>query len=135
MAGTFELVSPLRECVTMKVTIPTGGVDEGEVLNVGEVWGFVFATADPSGVNNSIPATEQYTLIVRAPRVNVNKDSSSVTQGNEAFWNSTDGNVSDTAATTEIEIGYFLEGAAGGVSDVDIFFDGSRDINAQEAQL
>lgn len=119
MAGIFELQDSLDQAKTMSVTVPTGGVTEGEVLTAGSVLGFVLATRIEASANTI--ESDSYTLIFQARKVSVNIASEAVTQGNSAYW---DGTKVTEASTGNTLIGYFLEDAAATATSVTIDFDG-----------
>ena len=125
MAGSFELSTDLVHARTMAIAIPTGGVDEGEVLQINSgIYVFVLATADPSSTDiHRIPSTETYTGIVQCDQCTANHTTGATAdQGTAAYW---DGAGVTNASTGNTLIGYFLEDVASADTTCEIFFDGS----------
>ena len=125
MAGTFELSTDLDHAVVVPVNIPTGGVTEGEVLAWGAdgLYGFVMATAALTTQINTLPSTEQYSLVIQADQVTANKDSASIDQGSLVYWTGTA--ISETQSTGAVLVGYCLKAAAAAATTVEIYWNGA----------
>lgn len=122
MAGSFELSDSLDQARTLSVSVPTGGVTEGEVIQTSDVLTFVLATVEfPSTATNNLDQDE-YTAVVQARKVTANKDSNAISQGASVFW---DGTNATASSTGNDRIGYALEAALASDSTVEIYFDGN----------
>ena len=119
MAGTFELYDSRINASTMDVALSVD-VTEGEVLTVGSVIGFVFATM-ATATSNTLEA-DQYTLVYKANKVQANKDDEAITQGALVYWDGTYVSASSTAGDL---IGICIEAATAADTTVMIDFDGT----------
>ena len=128
MAGTFELSDDRRNAKSLSVDLPTGGVTEGEVLQLNSgVFGFVLATVDETttAAGESRLDIDRYTLITRAEQVTVNKDGNAILQGDPVYWSGTEVQAAVVASGL---IGYANEDAGAGDATVSIDFDGGLNL-------
>jgi hypothetical protein len=127
MAGVY-----LRDtnAVTESVIIdtPTGGVEKGDVRQVGDqaLYGFCFTKASLDTEDTANYAT-QVTVITKARQTLVSKGSIAFDQGDVVYYTLATGLAAATAGTGKIKVGRCLETVATGPTGVLVNFEGDQD--------
>lgn len=133
-AQYFNLLSDLYLASKTTEPVPTGGVNEGQLYQVGSIYGIAFTTSpnplltseiSPDLINfGSSAALDSYCFLYKGV-MKANKAAQTQAAGAVLYWDSGATVVTTTNSTGNTKVGFVRKAAASGDATVEMDFDGT----------